>query len=107
MQELTQAGPQIAGELRSLIWLLGGGMSLLILKEVFNFVKSFNRKNGDGHPPLVSDKWIAHQEENKMAHSDQKSSLGRLETESNAQTKSLIEITERLAQINRGNRESK
>jgi len=39
--------PQVAGELRSLIYLLGGGMSLLILKEELSFMKSF-KKNGNG-----------------------------------------------------------
>jgi len=99
--------PQVASELRALMFLLGGGMSLLILKEVFTFVKTI-KKNGDSSQSqkrcIDTDKWSAHTAETSTAHIVQLAGLTRIETALLEQTKALIEVTERLRQTNTGNK---
>lgn len=89
--------PQVAGELRSLIYLLGGGMSLLILKEVFSFIKT-SRKNGSGNSkiPAINDKILGHIQTTSTEHALQKECDNRLEVIANASLASLIQITARL-----------
>lgn len=86
--------PQVAGELRALIYLLGGGMSLLILKEVFSFMKSF-KKNGNGKE-YMSDKALAHIQTNSTEHALAAGCGTRLEMMANAQTLALLEIVTRM-----------
>lgn len=98
IQEVT-ALPQLAGDLRTVAWLLGGGMSLLILKEVFAFIKGW-KKNGTT-TTIISDV-AKHELDTSVAHALQSSCLGRLESASLAQTAALIEITSALRRENHG-----
>ena len=91
MQE-AQALPQVVNELRALLYLLGGGMTLLILKEVFSFIRAFKKSAADETNPTF-------QTSVKVEHALSLACLGRLETASTAQTAALTKATEALATV--------
>jgi hypothetical protein len=96
------------GEMNTIVWLIGGGMALLILREVFTFIKSTRKSNSDGsdrangrvalgeHEKRTTD----HVQLNAIEHALQLSCLQRLEASSIAQTRALIEVTTALERIN-------
>jgi len=102
--------PQVAGELRAVVYLLGGGMTLLILKEVFAFIKAWKKESNtnttnttNSSVSSVSPDFGKHNIEQTVAHALQSACLGRMETAILAQTSALIEITTTLSKINRNN----
>jgi hypothetical protein len=106
-QELISELPKVANELRSLTWLLGGGMSLLILRAVFEFIKTWKKESNttttNTTTTSVSKLNGEHATENIVSHALQTACLGRMETSLLAQTASLIEVTSALRLVNNQN----
>ena len=89
----TEITPTVASELTTISYLLGGGMALLILKEVFGYLKTLKRPgNGNAGGPNAM--------EVAVSHALQSATLLRLENSATAQVSALVEITRVLATMN-------